>query len=196
MVFRFKITLDGVKSPQVWRTIDVPASWPFIYFNAAIQAAFGWENCHLWQFSDCMKGYGEGSFRIAEPSEYDGDYSAETLDAWSTKLSDIFPARKTLSFIYDFGDYWRHTIKLVEVIDKNARRAFCQDGKGTCPPEDCGGTGGYEDLKQAFKKENCETESYREWLGLEDNETWDPDRFSKTEANVQLSCIGRYPGAY
>lgn len=190
MVFRFKITLEGVKAPQVYRVLDIPASWTFERFNEAIQAAFGWQNCHLWQFADKITGmYGEGSFRIAEPSGYDGEYDAETIDAYTAILSDFFPMHKKFVYVYDFGDNWRHNIKLVEVINANNRKAKCVEGRGTCPPEDCGGQGGYEDLKKAFKKENCQTESYREWLGFEENETWDADYFNLKETNEELRYI-------
>lgn len=50
MVFRFKIKIDDIKAPQVWRVLDVPASWSFEKFNEVIQAAFGWQNAHLWEF--------------------------------------------------------------------------------------------------------------------------------------------------
>ena len=46
---------------------------------------------------------------------------------------------------YDFGDGWRHTITVEDVIfnyDKNY--AYCLEGSGDAPPEDVGGEGGYE----------------------------------------------------
>lgn len=153
MVLRFKIKLVDVKAPQVWRVLDIPANWTFERFNNAIQTAFGWQHAHLWQFTDKIRGYGEGFIRIAEPSEYDGEYSAQTLDAYTTKLSDIFPNHQIYTYLYDFGDYWKHEIRLVEVIDENKRKAKCIEGRGTCPPEDCGGAGGYAEMKEAFKKE-------------------------------------------
>lgn len=192
MVFRFKIKIDDIKTPQVWRVIDVPTSWSFEKFNEVIQVAFGWQNAHLWEFSDKREGYGDGTIRIAEPSEFDAEHDVQTLDAYSTKLSDIFPNFRRMKYIYDFGDYWQHEIRLVETIDKNARKAKCVEGRGTCPPEDCGGTGGYEEMKKAFKKETEEAESYREWLGFDENETWNPDGFNLKGTNEELRYVLPY----
>lgn len=189
MVFRFKIKIEGIKTPQVWRGLDIPSSWTFERFNDAIQAAFGWQHCHLWEFTDKIRGYGEGTMRIAGPSEYDVEYEAETLNAFTTKLSLIFPIHKVFTYIYDMGDYWKHEIRLIEVIDEDKRKAKCIEGRGTCPPEDCGGAPGYAEMKEAFKKENCQAETYREWLGFEEDETWNPDYFNLKEVNEALKNI-------
>ena len=55
------------------------------------------------------------------------------------------------------------------------------DGKGACPPEDCGGPWGYAGLKE--KLANPQHEEYaelKEWMGLEEDEEWDPNDFDAT----------------
>ncbi|RYV49395.1 plasmid pRiA4b ORF-3 family protein [Pengzhenrongella frigida] len=57
----------------------------------------------------------------------------------------------TLLYAYDFGDGWDHTVRLDEVLPlpDGGAPARCTAGARACPPEDCGGTGGYEDLLAA-----------------------------------------------
>ena len=46
-------------------------------------------------------------------------------------------------YLYDFGDGWTHD---VEVLGPGGSAPGCVDGHGACPPEDCGGPGGYAEL--------------------------------------------------
>ena len=56
--------------------------------------------------------------------------------------------------------------------------ASCLDGKGKCPPEDCGSTSGFSNMKEILKNPlHPEYESYIEWLGLQKGQTWNPDEF-------------------
>jgi hypothetical protein len=59
----------------------------------------------------------------------------------------------------------------------------CIDGARACPPEDCGGSWGYEDLLQAFKDPKHKGhESTIEWLG----EEFDPEAFNLEKTNAAL----------
>jgi len=90
--------------------------------------------------------------------------------------SDTFRIQKI--YEYDFGDSWNHIIKLESMEPKTSHRARLLGGKGSCPPEDCGGLSGYELLKESLADRNHpEHDSYREWIGLEDNDVFDPDYF-------------------
>ena len=98
---------------------------------------------------------------------------------------------KSLVYWYDFGDDWMHIIKLELVSDEVLLHPRCLAGKGICPPEDCGGVGGYEYLKALFREdpESEEAQEMREWLGLEEDETWDANYFNLEEANRYLSQL-------
>jgi len=56
-----------------------------------------------------------------------------------------------------------------------------------CPPEDCGGIGGYFDILEI--KKNKKHPDYKqmivEWLG----EDFDPERFSAEEVNKKLARL-------
>lgn len=56
---------------------------------------------------------------------------------------------KHVVFEYDFGDSWEHEVTLSSVDeykDGEARVIRFVSGKRACPPEDCGGIWGYEEL--------------------------------------------------
>ena len=100
MAYLFKIKLEGIKKPPVWRRVIVPEDITFERFHMIIQAAFGWMDCHLYKFGD--KPY-HGSLEIKGTEEPDDDtvgfdaelYAAlgicprKTMRADETKLADI-----------------------------------------------------------------------------------------------------------
>ena len=60
----------------------------------------------------------------------------------------------------------------------------CIKGKRACPPEDCGGIWGYEDLLEAISNPNHpEHEDMLEWLGGE----FDPEEFDLEVINDDLT---------
>ena len=66
MTLQFKIQINGITKPPVWRRVIVPETFTFERFHYVIQAAFGWENCHLYEFYE--KSFGSQSF-IGIPSK-------------------------------------------------------------------------------------------------------------------------------
>lgn len=183
MVFQFKIKIEGLSKPPVWRKVEVPAHFSFEQMHYVIQSLFGWYNGHLYCFEPRVnKRSRRPAFRIEEPiPDMMGPwYDTESLVASETVLSQVFPTYQEILYIYDFGDNWCHSITLEGILEEDRKAAVCTGGKGTTPPEDCGGIWGYNALKSAFA-ENDEEEmaEYREWLGMDDDETWDPDGFSE-----------------
>jgi hypothetical protein len=61
-------------------------------------------------------------------------------------------SNSTLSYVYDFGDYWDHriTIEKTHPADPLMTLLFCIAGAGATPPEDCGGVPGYADFVRAM----------------------------------------------
>lgn len=189
MTYQFKIQIKGITKPPVWRKVAVPADFTFHQLHNVIQIAFGWKDYHLYAFQDKMY---QSSIRIALPSENDWDFGVETLDASKFKLSGLFSGniRKFL-YIYDFGDDWIHEITLEAVTDEKRSDAFCISGKGACPPEDCGGCYGYENIKRIFQTSprGEEAAGYRQWLGLDKGKTWDANAFDLEEVNENLKRV-------
>ena len=186
MQFQFKIQIKGVTKPSVWRRLNIPVNHSFFDLHVAIQVTFGWENAHLFQFSP--KGYGSNPI-IKEIYENDINYDfADALDAEEVNLSEIFTKEKQkFTYIYDFGDSWEHTIVLEKILPDIAMYPMLLGGKGKCPLEDCGGTWGYEQLKETLSdKKNPEYEEMAEWCGFDENETWNAEEFNLNETQKLL----------
>lgn len=177
MLFTFHIQIVEISNPEVWRKITVPHQFSFLHFHHIIQAAFGWEDSHLFEFSPD----GIGSSPSIGIKESDSFWSEGTADknAARVKLSRIFTeAGQTYIYTYDFGDSWEHQITLEEIKEGAFTKAGCIAGQGYCPREDCGGVWGYRELKEIMKKpRHKEYKSMREWLGLSKEQTFDPDAF-------------------
>jgi len=174
-VYQFKITLDEIK-PPIWRRIQVPETYSFWDLHVAIQDAMGWSDSHLHQFEMINPKTGE-AVEIGIPDE---EWEDEALAGWDAKMTDYFSTKNpTAHYTYDFGDSWEHTIKLEKILPREeaAEYPICLEGKRACPPEDCGGFPGYEDLLMTISDPDSEEyEETIEWLGDEfDPEHFDPE---------------------
>jgi hypothetical protein len=190
MTFHFKIQLKNITDPPVWRKLSVPAQFTFLRFHNVIQAAFGWDNYHLFQFSP--KGYASWPV-ISIPQEEDEIFAfrGERHDASRLKLSDVFnmPKQK-LVYIYDFGDDWKHQVTLEKITDEKILRADCTAGKGICPPEDCGGPWGYANLKEILNDpKDPEHKGMKEWLGLGPKQKWDAEKFDLEKSSAAVRKV-------
>lgn len=183
MIYQFKIQLKNITKPPVWRKLLVPDKFTFHKLHEVIQLSFGWENFHLYMFNP--KGYGSRPV-IAIPSP--DDWDKPEMNAKSTKLNQVFASEKqSYTYIYDFGDDWIHHIVLEKILPDEMKHPVCLAGKGTCPPEDCGGPWGYENLKGVLADPNHEEYMVaKEWLGLEKEEEWDVNVFDIDEINEVL----------
>ena len=94
-----------------------------------------------------------------------------------------------LSYTYDFGDNWEHTILVEAITSPEPGIAYprCLTGRRACPPEDCGGIGGYDYLIEILTDpEDEEHEDRLEWLGLDSADQFDPEAFDPAQANTAL----------
>ena len=111
-------------------------------------------------------------------------------DASSISIKEAFGKSKNITYEYDFGDSWEHTIKLEKRLKSEAVSfpvPHCLEGENACPPEDCGGAMGFIQLKEALANPNAEeSQDLLEWLEeLIDN--YDPSAFDIKEVNKQLT---------
>ncbi|MEJ7740537.1 MAG: plasmid pRiA4b ORF-3 family protein [Chitinophagaceae bacterium] len=185
MLLSLRIQLAEIKNPPVWRRLTVPAQFSFHKLHLSIQLAFGWENYHLYQFS--IDGFNSDE-SISVPHEDDWH---KVEDSKKVKLSRVFSTvGQKYVYIYDYGDHWTHNITVEKVEDIKASKADCIAGVGACPPEDCGGPGGYQDLKKILlKPKHSEYESIKGWLGLEEDEQWDPAAFDLEKTRAVISKV-------
>ncbi len=96
------------------------------------------------------------------------------LAARTVKLSNVVDLKNPeFYFTYDFGDGWRFKIKLEDADCQSSVPAeklpLVIAGQGYGIIEDCGGIGGLESLRLAFKQKSGEDyEEFKEWLGCDD----------------------------
>lgn len=173
-IYQFKITLKEVR-PPIWRRIQVPSDYTFWDLHVAIQDAMGWTDSHLHAFHVKRLKNGRQE-EIGIPDE-EGWSDFPISPGWERKISHYFSLERPHAlYEYDFGDGWQHDIRLEKILalEEGVRYPRCVKGKRACPPEDCGGPWGYEDmLKVILDAGHEEYESTMEWLGGE----FDPERF-------------------
>ena len=180
-VYQFKISLKNIR-PPIWRRIQVPEDYTFWDLHVAIQDAMGWWEAHLHAFKvmNPQKGIEE---EIGIPDESFADPEHRILAGWKQKISKYFSEQNDKAlYIYDFGDYWEHELKLEKILasDKQKDYPICVEGRRACPPEDCGGPRGYTDLLEVLSDpEHDAYESVVEWAG----EEFDPGHFKVSEVD-------------
>ena len=179
-IYQLKVTLERSK-PPIWRRILVPSNINLGQFHIVLQIVMGWENSHLHQFIVGQTFYG------MTDDEIGADFGLDIEDETQYRLDDLLTTEKSsLLYEYDFGDGWNHKVVLEKKLpyDKAAKLPSCIKGKRACPPEDCGGVWGYEELLEVIKQpSHPEYDSMIEWLGGE----FDPEEFDIEETNKVLS---------
>lgn len=126
-VFQFRIDLMHVK-PPIWRRIQVPWNYTFYDFHIYLQYVFAWTNSHLHEFIRTRDKSGKPLNRfeqtqIGMKKDLFGElttYSDDVLDEKKEIISHWFDEENiTMEYVYDFGDDWRHNIKLEKVLPIN-----------------------------------------------------------------------------
>lgn len=172
------VTLKG--SPRkVYRQLIVPSDLTLNHLGEILVRAVGWEGYHLNQFI-------AGKTYYAEPSDDDWMMDMQEDASKFTIGSLLNRVKSKIKWEYDFGDSWVHEITLVEkqaVDDNEMVKVQLLKGSGACPPEDCGGIGGYRHLLNVLKNpDDEEYEEMIEWLGGR----FDPKSFSLTAARNRV----------
>lgn len=147
--FRLRVDVVGAK-PPIWRRLSVPSHLRLDRLHDVLQAAFGWTNCHLHQFTLAGDPYGQETEGILTP--FDVEEGDQGVLESELRL-DQFLANKgnTLHYTYDFGDDWEHTITVEAVENAEAGRPVdasvrCLAGRRKGPPDDIGGIHNYEHI--------------------------------------------------
>ena len=162
-LYQLKITLI-YSDPAIWRRVVVPANFKLDRLHQVIQRVMPWTDSHLHQFIVGRTCYGR-------PDPEFADKGSETLNEKHYTIADIAPgAKKKFIYEYDFGDGWEHEIVVEKVLPPDAgfKRVICLAGENACPPDDCGGIGGYyEMLKIIADPKHPDHGHMKEWLGGE-----------------------------
>lgn len=167
LMLQYLVVLAGT-DPLVWRRIRVPATCSFWDLHVAIQDAMGWLDCHLHEFQvlDPRSGTIMG---LGIPDDQEPDVAPLVAD-WTAYPLDVIAGRpQPMQYTYDFGDDWVHAIifeGFEQVSPRRKLRPECVGGAGRCPPEDCGGVPGYDELLATLADPgHPEYDEVLEWVG-------------------------------
>lgn len=179
LVVQLKITLQGIQ-PPIWRRLQVGASVSFEQLHTLFQTVMGWTNSHLHEFN--MKELRIGPF--FDGLELEGN--EELIDETTVQLGDVITQADTsFQYTYDFGDSWEHEVTIEQWLQADPQVSYpvCLDGVRNCPPEDCGGVWGYEELLTILKdRTHPDRQETLTWLGGR----YLPESFTLSRVNRQL----------
>lgn len=210
-LLRVLITLE-YSDPPIWREVAMPPDITLGELHRVIQIVMGWDDDHLHQFILNLKRSTRPSYeeqaRYYQVGKWDDDFEArvqgrkffvpktapdgtpiniEGMDEDTVLLAEVCPNASTkLTYEYDFGDSWKHEIKVkrVGVPEPGVEYPICLGGERACPPEDCGGLWGYCDMLEAVSDpDNEEHEDMADWL----DKDFDPDAFDLNAINAKLA---------
>jgi hypothetical protein len=175
-VHRLRILLSE-SDPPIWRGVEVCSDIRLDRLHRIIQAAMGWCDGHVHQFlveDEC----------IADP-----EAAEDVRDERTVRLCQIAPEKgSSFLYVYDLGDDWQHeiTVEAVEPRADAAAHVRCTGGARACPPEDCGGIPGYEDLLYVLRDPS--DDEYAAMCDLV-GERFDPEAFDLHAANRRIKQV-------
>ncbi len=184
-IARLHIVLDDIK-PAIWRRVDVPVTASLKMLHDIIQAAMGWENCHLWHFEADDRRYG-----IPDPMWPESGMTA----AKNVKLAALIDRACGSS---STPTTWATTGGTASRLRRSPGEPDVKyprfvDGTRRCPPEDVGGLPGFEMFLDAMADPSHEEhEHLREWYGGPYNADDIDERF--TRRAVAAIAIRRHAG--
>jgi len=155
--------------PLIWREVEVPAAITLTVLHDIVQAAMGWTNSHLWEFT-------VGKQRFAPQS------------AAKVRLCDLLGSRRTrIGYLYDFGDSWEHLLTVSGVRNADPALAYPRylGGEWNAPPDDCGGLPGFYNALDAIEdQDHPDREEILEWFGDYDPKTIDTKAIASALARI------------
>ncbi|RIJ77867.1 plasmid pRiA4b ORF-3 family protein, partial [Nakamurella silvestris] len=184
VTYTLRATLVDV-DPPIWRQLDVASDLGLPQMHTVLQAAFGWADSHLHLFEKGERPGDHQQYLMDSSLDEGMTGTAESQVRLDEVLSVV---GDTLTYEYDFGDSWVHTVVLEAITDRtpDAADAVCIDGARSGPPEDCGGAPGYEDLLQVLADPaHPRYPDLQEWLGRE----FTPETFDPAVVNLALQTV-------
>lgn len=129
-VFVFNAQLDGLRG--VRRTIAVRSDQTLVDLHGALQAAFGWDDDHLYSF------WLGGKFWARDGTDYTHPLAAESGGKSAGRRLDRLRLTKgqRIAYLFDFGDEWRVHLMLRQITaDDGAGYPRLLESVGNAPPQ-------------------------------------------------------------
>ena len=138
-----------LKHTKIKRVITIPGHLSLLDLNNVIQAMFGFEHDHLWNFKD-DDGNEYNTCRDPMGGPLDMDVE-DMLDPEDYTVDGVLLDKgDKLLYEYDYGDGWE--IALTRMADPKSCEVSCVETCGTNAVEDIGGVGGLAEFTKALKK--------------------------------------------
>lgn len=172
--------------PLIWRRVAVKTATNLQTLHRIIQAAMGWLDYRLWEFTADDKTYGV-------PDPEDATWGHKVYRASGATLARLIAGGLTaFDYTYDMGDNWEHriTIERVEPAEPGMVYPAFLGGERRCPPEDCGSVPGYYEFVDIIAGPDKGKGSRRKkemltWYGG----PYDPDDIGETQIRAALKHI-------
>jgi hypothetical protein len=104
--------------PGVWWEIEVAANQTLEDLGEAIPLAFQFTDPHLWSFFLSDKAWDRGSeYALSDPDGGRGVGSAKRTRIREVPLPGV-TGKKEFLFLFDYGDEWHFSVKLMGVQDQ------------------------------------------------------------------------------
>lgn len=172
----------SLRHTPVWRRLVIERDTATLEdLHEMIQAAFGWNGSHLYQFT-------AGNRQVAQ-SPYAERFGDDPPPGDEVPLTAALTKKGSrCEYIYDLGDWWVHDVRVeATVVGGGEGDEWLLSGEMAGPIDDMGGPPGYERWvaiartgKDPFGEEGAEG-----WLDPD----WDPDHFDLEEARARLSQV-------
>ena len=161
MAIKLKLELKWTK---IKRVVTVPQGLNLVDLSDIIQAMFGFEHDHLWNFRNkAGKEWDTGCDPFGGPLDMD---MRGVLDPYDFCVEDVLVDRKEkLLYSYDYGDGWE--IVVSRMADSKDDEIACVETVGTNAMEDIGGVGGLAEFIELLRK--CKIKSEAE---ITDDTDW------------------------
>jgi hypothetical protein len=189
-VVQLRVTLVDVE-PPIWRRVEIESDATFWDLHVAIQDAMGWKDCHLHVFHVPRPG-GRATDEIGIPQDEFGGEADRITPGWNVPMAIYLNrAGDRAEYQYDFGDDWYPDVEIEARVPPEPGAAYprCTDGARACPPEDCGGPGGYDELVAIMgDTRHARHREMKDWLG-EVHGPFDPEAFAP--ATVRFTSAKR-----
>jgi len=170
--------------PLIWRQLEVPTSITLKALHDTVQAAMGWFDAHLWEFTI-------GETRYGPPAADDGWGAIKPINATKVRLRDVLkPGKTAIGYVYDFGDTWEHRLTITNTRTGDPTIAYPRfiAGEEACPPEDCGGMPGFYDFLDAIADPSHPNHADTlDWCGGR----YDPKDIDEEQIKISLNRIAK-----
>jgi len=177
-IYQLHIALLDI-TPMFWRRLWMAGNLKLSKLDRVIQEAFGWTNSHLVEFRIAGERFG-----MTDIESVDGDENLN--DDRKFTLARVLKESVTeFEYEYDFGDGWRHQVRVEGIMAATPYNdwSHCLTGENACPPEDIGGTGGFEDFVRSMAdSEDEEHFACWNWHGG----PFDPKGFDVNTTNARI----------